>query len=212
MSPFPSRNSANFLDFRVTVDGREVQAQYEEKAVVDGTDISVRLKALGVPLAPQSEATTNALNALPPATQDELAKLKFVIVDEVDFGKGMQRDLTPIWTFKSTFYWSQTFPAGKEVVVEHRYTPSVGGTVGSFLDSTPIDPAQIAQLRSALLHRRRLPDRPQGRARKTRRERLGRAPVLRKADRLRPQRPAPTGPGRSAISISPSTRARPIRW
>ena len=139
----PEPESANFLDFRVTVDGREVQAQYEEKAVVDGTDISVRLKALGVPLAPQSEATTNALNALPPATQDELAKLKFVIVDEVDFGKGMQRDLTPIWTFKSTFYWSQTFPAGKEVVVEHRYTPSVGGTVGSFLNSTPIDPAQL---------------------------------------------------------------------
>lgn len=30
---------------------------------------------------------------------------------------------------KSVYWWKTTFPAGKQVTVEHRYRPSVGGTV-----------------------------------------------------------------------------------
>lgn len=32
---------------------------------------------------------------------------------------------------KTTFYWMQTFPAGKKLHVKHSYTPSVGSSVGS---------------------------------------------------------------------------------
>jgi hypothetical protein len=53
--------------------------------------------------------------------------------------------VTPKWTFKSTFYWNQTFPAGREVAIEHRYAPSVGEAVGSMLNSTPIDPAGLRE-------------------------------------------------------------------
>jgi hypothetical protein len=142
---FPARDPANFLDFHTTADGLDVRPQYEEKAVLDGTDISARLKAFGVPLAVQNKATTDALDALPRAKQDELEKLGFVTAYEEGDGKDMVHRVTPKWTFKSTFYWSQTFPAGREIAIEHRYAPSVGEAEGSMLNSTPIDAAALRE-------------------------------------------------------------------
>ena len=44
--------------------------------------------------------------------------------------------MAPLWTLRSTFWWRTKFPAGKKITVQHRYTPSVGGTVGiSFLEN-----------------------------------------------------------------------------
>jgi hypothetical protein len=141
---FPAPDSTNFLDFHTIADGHEVQAQYEQKALLDGVDISARLKALGVPLAPQSDTTSKVLDGLPRAEQDELVKLDFATPYDDDVGQGWRHHVIPKWTFKSTFYWSQTFPAGKEIVVEHRYTPSVGGTVGTMLDSPDIDAKDLS--------------------------------------------------------------------
>ncbi|RYF94973.1 MAG: DUF4424 domain-containing protein [Caulobacteraceae bacterium] len=36
---------------------------------------------------------------------------------------------------KTSFYWTQTFPAGTVVEVEHRYTPAVGGSVDTIIGS-----------------------------------------------------------------------------
>jgi hypothetical protein len=140
---FPAPDSTNFLDFHIIADGREIHPQYEEKALLHGVDISARLKAYGVPMAPQSEATNKALDALPRATQDELVKIGFGVPYDDDAGKGWVHHVIPSWTFKSTFYWSQTFPAGREIVVEHRYRPSLGETVGTMLGSSDIDAAQL---------------------------------------------------------------------
>jgi len=141
---FPAPDSPNFLDFHTIADGREVQAQYEQKALLGGVDISARLKALGVPLAPQSEATSKALDGLPRAEQDELVKLGFGTPYDDNVGQGWRHHVIPEWTFKSTFYWSQTFPAGREIVIEHRYTPSVGATVGTMLGTPNIDAKDLS--------------------------------------------------------------------
>ena len=37
--------------------------------------------------------------------------------------------IQPRWTLKTTYYWQQTFPAHREVTIDHRYLPSVGGVV-----------------------------------------------------------------------------------
>jgi hypothetical protein len=37
--------------------------------------------------------------------------------------------MQPRWTLKTTYYWRQVFPAHQEVVIDHRYIPSVGGVV-----------------------------------------------------------------------------------
>ena len=38
--------------------------------------------------------------------------------------------LTARWTLKTTYFWQQTFPAHREIVIEHRYKPSVGKALG----------------------------------------------------------------------------------
>jgi len=140
----PVPDSPNFLDFHTVVDGREVAAQNEQRAVAGGVDISARLAALGVPLAPQREATWAALDALPRAAQDELVKAGVAVPNDYDAGKGWEHHLAPNWTLKSSFFWQQTFPAGKEIVVEHRYRPSVGETVGTMLGSPNIEPQELS--------------------------------------------------------------------
>jgi hypothetical protein len=50
--------------------------------------------------------------------------------------------IEPRWTLKTTYYWQQTFPAHQELVVDHRYLPSVGGMVSmkaSFFLSNPLN-------------------------------------------------------------------------
>jgi hypothetical protein len=141
----PVPDSPNFLDFHTFVDGREVAAQNEQKAFAGGVEVSARLNALGVPLAPQRDATWKALDGLEPGAKDDLVKQGIAIPDDYDAGKGWEHHLAPNWTLKSSFFWKQTFPAGKEVAVEHRYKPSVGETVGTMLGSPNIAPQDMSR-------------------------------------------------------------------
>jgi hypothetical protein len=136
----PAPDSPNFLDFRTTIDGQPVVAENEQKAFAKGLDITARLAALGVPLAPQSDQTWKALDALKPTDKDELVKAEIAIPDDYDVGKGWEHHLAPNWTLKSSFFWTQTFAAGRELAVEHRYRPSVGETTGTEVGSSSIDP------------------------------------------------------------------------
>lgn len=38
------------------------------------------------------------------------------------------RQLIGTWTLKTTYFWSQTFPAGRAVAIEHDYTHSVASS------------------------------------------------------------------------------------
>lgn len=125
----PDDESENFLGFRTSVDGVAVKADVEQKAMVDGKDVAPKLKALNIPLMPRAKKTHTALDALPKDKQKELETAKIVRLDEFDAGKGMERHMAPEWTLKQTYFWKQTFPAGREIAIEHRYKPSVGGTV-----------------------------------------------------------------------------------
>jgi hypothetical protein len=106
-----------------------VTTQVEQRVFAGGVDRTADLRALGVPLAPHLQATNRALDRLPRGTWDELIKLGLAEVEEYDVGKGMERHLSARWTLRTTFYWQQTFPAQRETFIEHRYKPSVGGTV-----------------------------------------------------------------------------------
>ena len=135
----PPDDPENFLDFHTLADGRAVAAEIEQKVIANGVDRTARLRALGIPLAPQRAQATAALDALPPAKQAELLDLKLATPDDYDVGKGMEHHLDPNWALKSTYFWRQTFPAGREIVIEHRYRPSVGETVGTQLGSPDIE-------------------------------------------------------------------------
>jgi hypothetical protein len=127
----PTENPTNFLAFATTVDGKPVVAQAEQKAIKNGVDRTAYLRGLGVPLAPHLRATNAILDGLPQARKDELVSLGLAVIDEYDVGKGMVKHVEATWTLKTAYYWRQTFPAGREITVEHRYKPSVGESAGT---------------------------------------------------------------------------------
>lgn len=115
--------AANILGFSTKVDGKLVKAQVEQKAIAtDGVDRTAWLVANHIPLAVHVAGADEAMAALPKAKRDEAVRLG--LYD----GEG---DEGPQWVLKTTYHWLQTFPAGRPIVVEHAYTPSVGATVAT---------------------------------------------------------------------------------
>ena len=132
----PTENPENLLDFSTTVDGVPVKAELDQRAVLGGKDHSARLRALHVPLAPHLATTLDALDALAPAQKAELLKAGLVREDVYDAGKGMETHLAPLWTLKTTYHWEQTFPAGRDLDVRHRYKPAAGASAGTMVGRT----------------------------------------------------------------------------
>jgi hypothetical protein len=135
--PMPDRDltEAHFSDvaypedFRTTVDGRPVRMAVERRALLRGADRTALLASFG--LAPDSGG--DALDRLAPADRIRLEKAGLAAVDEYDAGKGWEKHLVPAWTVKETWHWEQLFPAGRDLVVEHSYTPGTGGSVDAAL-------------------------------------------------------------------------------
>lgn len=124
--PVPSDDPYNLLGFSARVDGAPVKARVVQKVIARGVDRTADLERMQVPLAPHLRSTDKALGRLQPADADVLAQDGLAAVEAYAAGAGMRRQLSPRWTLKTTHYWEQTFPAGKEVAIEHRYKPSVG--------------------------------------------------------------------------------------
>jgi hypothetical protein len=125
----------NFLDFATVVDGTPVKAQAEQRVFKKSVEYTTLLTSMHIPLMPLLQATDAALDKLSAADKAKLIKLDLVSDDEYDDGHGMQHHLGAAWTLKTTYWWTQSFPAGKVVRVEHNYKPSVGGTSGTFLEA-----------------------------------------------------------------------------
>lgn len=115
--------------FRTRVDGRPVAMKVERKAILGAADRTAILAGLG--LAPDSDA--EALARLKPADKARLVELRLAEWEEFDAGRGWERLLVPVWTVRESWYWEQSFPAGRDLAVEHLYVPGTGGSVDSAL-------------------------------------------------------------------------------
>ncbi|MFT4912477.1 MAG: hypothetical protein ACI9YM_001052 [Brevundimonas sp.] len=150
---------AHIVPFITWVDDRAVWTDVEYRAVVDGVDITDRLRALNLPLPPHGQDSWDAVNALPDSVRRTLT-------DEGILDSGRKPDGTldwsmPNWTLKTTHYWTQWFPPGEPIEITHLYAPAIGGTVMTMvgradspmdeyretycLDETVIDAARRAQ-------------------------------------------------------------------
>jgi hypothetical protein len=131
----PTQDPVNILGFATTVNGKPVKTQVEQHVFAAGIDRTQLLMSLGIPLAPHLAATNEALDRLPHEKWDELVRIGLAEIEEYDIGKGMAKHLAARWGLRTTFYWEQTFAAKAETIVEHRYRPSVGGSVQTSLGS-----------------------------------------------------------------------------
>jgi hypothetical protein len=140
--PMPPRDLANEegeiawpSDFRTRVAGRDVAMRVERRATLAGVDHTALLTRLGVPILGRDSdsAMHAAFDALPRAAQDRLAESG--LAEFFSEPGTTRRNGRPLWTVKETWYWQQSFPAGRNLIVEHRYRPGAGGTVATALAS-----------------------------------------------------------------------------
>lgn len=123
-----SVDPVNFVDFRVSVDGTSVKPSVEARASSMGVDITPLLAKYGLPITTitENDAQRSALYArldkLPEAALRELER--YGAIDRLSSSsKDGTPDVNPRWTAHITFYWFQTFPAGRPIEVTHRYKP-----------------------------------------------------------------------------------------
>lgn len=133
------------LTFVTTVAGRRVATNIEQKAMLDGVDRTALLRGLELPLSPYDPGVRTAIAALPRPQIDMLVEMGLIEDRGYADSAGRVVDYAPLWTLKTTHYWTQVFPAGKELAVDHRYAPAIGGSVGSVFG----DPAAVGSEHAA---------------------------------------------------------------
>jgi hypothetical protein len=114
--------------FETRVDGRAVAMRVERKAMLGVLDRTALLSALGLAV----DADSEALGRLKPADKEKLVRLGLAALDQSS-GEGSPTFLEPIWSVRESWFWEQLFPAGRDLVVEHRYVPGTGGSVDAAL-------------------------------------------------------------------------------
>ncbi len=118
-------------DFHTLVEGRPVRMSVERRAILNGVDRTADLVRLGIPVAPRpgqsASRLADAIGRMPAATQQRLARAG--LIDAASLADSSHQ-IIPMWTVRETWHWDQVFPAGRNLRVEHRYAPGVGGTSG----------------------------------------------------------------------------------
>lgn len=131
----PGETVAGRVGFRVQVDGREITPMLELRALRNGVDVTETLARAGIPLGSLDYAeVTGRLAALDEATRAQLQAFDLVEV----WGP---EEAVPLWTVKPTYYWPQSFPAGREVAIHHSYTPIPGAFFVADPQLREIEPA-----------------------------------------------------------------------
>lgn len=118
----------NFMGFALKVDGRTVQATPDERAVLDGRDVTAEVRRAGLPINIAGSDLVKKLDRLDPAARKALEKKGLVEIDG--------SEAHPHWIAKTSYWWHQKFPAGRTVVIEHSYQPVTGQ---SFFNDVSLD-------------------------------------------------------------------------
>jgi Domain of unknown function (DUF4424) len=127
---FPSADPLNFVGFSTKVDGKPINFTVNQRAILNGKDITATLREMGIPTLPVG-AQQLKINELPQQTRERAVAAGLLLQSGTnDKGEPLY---DPTWTLKTSVVRQQTFPPGKPVSVEHRYRTSVGMSFDSVL-------------------------------------------------------------------------------
>ncbi|MFN3658669.1 MAG: DUF4424 family protein [Pseudolabrys sp.] len=122
------RDPVNIMDFEVTVDGKRVSPSVEIKATRFGVDVTAVLQRRNIPVTmlpgkgETGDALNERLNTMPAEARRDLER--HGLIDwNTSFGAGDKPLANVHWNAHLTYYWFQTFPAGRAIEVTHRYRP-----------------------------------------------------------------------------------------
>ncbi len=130
----PDEKRLNFVDFKVTCNGKPVATRMEARAFFKNQDITARLHADGLPVSVQYNTALAAIEKLAPAKREQLKREGLI------YQLGFQ-DWYADWTERVKFYWRQRFPAHSDIVLVQSYRPVVGGSyIGADDGSSIVEP------------------------------------------------------------------------
>lgn len=117
------------LDFRTSVDGNPVKLDVLQVALLNGRDVTARVKAAGFPVLADWERFEKVVEAKTPAER------KALIAEGLLRNAGDEQYPYWLagWVTRTTVTRTQVFPAGRPIRVSHSYKPLAGGSVGSIL-------------------------------------------------------------------------------
>jgi hypothetical protein len=124
----PSKDPTNFVDFRVFVQEERVTPKVEVRAFDGKTDITARLRSLGLPISAEDSRLKMAISKLGAtdfAALDEEGLIQCSIYPNSH--EENKNDCDAAWETRVRFYWTIHFPAKSTVEVRHEYKPVVGG-------------------------------------------------------------------------------------
>ena len=124
-----SNDPINFVDFRVMADGQSIPVQVEQRAFLGNRDVTDIVKSVGLPIN-VILANDTPLDKLAPAKKRILERAGLAEAE----GSDQER---PKWVVRTKFYWTQHFPAGKTIIIEHSYKPVTGQTFFTPSDLRP---------------------------------------------------------------------------
>src|SRR5260221_3160539 len=126
----PSSDPVNFVNFETRIDGSAAKFTIDQRAFVGDKDVSAVLRELQLPLLAVGDRQIQVQD-LPEASRNRLVSEGLL----VPFGSNEKgRPLyEPGWVVKTSVVREPTFPAGRPVLVEHSYSPSVGRSFDTIL-------------------------------------------------------------------------------
>jgi hypothetical protein len=155
----PKAAALNFVDFRVSANGRSVEPKVEVRGYFENVEITTDLARLKIPAGVLDSGITAAVNRLSSADRAKVTGQNWVDCKLTGDGR-----CWPYWQSRVQYYWTQRFPANATVELEQSYRPVVGGGVITMTgDPAPIvkaycgDATTIARV-DALRKRHRSPD------------------------------------------------------
>lgn len=129
---FPNRGDPNFVNFETRADGRPIPMQVEQHTRLNGADVTARVRAAGLPLSPIDPQFDDAVARLSAASRADLVRAR--LLENLNEGdQNNPPEYRALWSLSTQYSRMQTFPAGRDVVVEQHYTPITGGSVESLL-------------------------------------------------------------------------------
>jgi len=107
---------------------RRVSSKRHSRKASDRTEY---LRKLRLPLHPR--VANAALDKVPVCPMGRTDQVRPRRDHRIRYRQRAEKHLVARWTLKSTYYWQQTFAAQQELVIDHRYVPSVGSSVETAL-------------------------------------------------------------------------------
>lgn len=130
----------NLVNFTVEEDGRKVAPKIERRALrhsrnaktgenIFGEDVTETLRRAGVPLTLDPKRLHKAIDALPAHSRQSLVREGLL---EVHDGLSEAKEYSYRWAIAIRYHWTQTFAAGAEVAVSHKYENYPPGGIWSW--------------------------------------------------------------------------------